>query len=265
MDDFLDIMDSDTAVSSYDKPKQEEKPAYEKPAYNNNGGGYNKGNFNSNAPKKENLWDKKEFTPLKIDVANFKRTKKTFSIATHGREEMSVEDIDKIVKIAKVLFTTGYTFRYSADKRDMVGSAVAKLENAKLDVYLPFKAFNKEMNNPLKFAPTITAYGIAANNHKLFNPNPSRPDMVLAPAGRAVFANKVHLMLGDNCLDPLDIMIIHSKAGDEVLTKQTDYKALGDTSFFMRICNESNIRLYNVSKDESIKKFSEYLRSLENN
>ena len=265
MDDILDIMGSDTAVSEYEKPKQQEQA---KSNYNNNNNGYNnynKGGYNSNKPKKENLWEKNTFNPIKIDVPNFKRTKKTFAIATHGREELSVVDIDKFVKIAKVLFTKGYTFRWTGDKKDLVGTAIIKLENAVVDVYLPWKKFNEDMNSPVKTSPTAYAYGVAANNHKLFNPNPSKPEMQLAPAARAIFANRVHVMLGDNCLDPLDIILIHTASGDEVITRETNYKALGDTAFYIRICNESNIRLYNISKDESIKKFSEYLKSLENN
>lgn len=240
-EDLLGLMESD------EKPKA---TSYEKPAntYNNNNNGYVK----KDGEKKKSLWDRDDIKPVKPDLGSFKKNKKTFAITVHGQEAVPLEQHESVIKIAKVLFSKGYTFRYNGDKNNPLGMAIVNLENSRTDIFLPWKNFNSDFNKPLKAYPTEVAYGIALNNHIKFKE--------FKPSIRAVFSSNVHVMLGAECTEPLDLLIAYNLDGSEVLTAKPDYKKLGNTTFFLKICNECNIPVYNIKKEDAVKRIVEFIK-----
>jgi len=262
-DDILGLLASDEKPF---KPKVDEEPAA-KPAYQNynnnnnssynNGGGYKKYDGNKqfqNKPKKESLWDKKDIKPIKIDMGLMAKTKKTFGFSVHSSKEAVPEEIEeKLINISKVLFSKGYTFRYNGDKEDKTALKIVDLPNSKVDCFLPWKKYNEEFTGAILNYPIETAYGIGVNNHKIF--------MDLGPSIRAILSRDVHICLGKECTEPLDIMLMYNLDGTEVLSKTTDYKKLGNTNFYIRICSESNIPVYNFNKAESVTRLIEFLKA----
>lgn len=232
MENVLDSMTSGTNANSFSKPAMN--------------------NYNSNKPK-ENLWDKKDIKPIELDVANFKKEKKTFMLCLHGREEISLEDRETIIKVVKIMFSKGYTLRSDGDFKNEIIKSISKLENAKIEYYLPFKKFSPEINKPIRFSPSIVAYGITVGKHKTFFNLPS--------AVRAIIANRIHLLLGADCKKPVDLVIGFNNQGDEVITKDTNFKGIGDLGFIINVANKSNIKVYNLKKEGTISKLSEVLKS----
>jgi hypothetical protein len=235
MDELYDMLESG------DKPFQQQAPKQE----------YRK--FDSNRPKKVSLWDKVDFTPIKINLDSLKRTKKTFSFFTNNSKEALPEDVqDKILKIARVLFGKGYTFRYNGDKQDALGLKIVEIPDSKVECYLPWKKFNEEFTNPVMSAPSEKGYGVAINNHSKF--------LVLPPAVRAILAREAHVILGTECTDPLDIAIMYNLDGSEVVDKTTDYKKQGNTTFPIKILNESDIPVFNFKSNTSIDRLIDFIK-----
>lgn len=255
-DDLLmDLMDSDEKPN-LEKVEEEKPKQYNNYNNNNNNGNRsynnNNGGFKKDGEKKKSLWDREDIKPVKVDLSNFKKTKKTFSVATHGQEAVPLEQYETIIKLAKVLFTKGYCFRYNGDKNNPLALAILNLENSKSEIFLPWKSFNDEFNKPVKAYPSEEAYGIALNNHIKFKE--------FKPATRAVFSSNIHVMLGAECKEPLDLLLVHNLDGSEVLAQKPDYKKLGNSAFFLKICNECNIPVYNIAKDDCVKRLAEFIK-----
>lgn len=227
MDDILDLLDSN------EKPFTEQK---------------------EKKPKKVNLWDNENITPIKIDVGLFAKIKKTFAFANFSNKEPIDSDLeDKLVNIAKVLFSKGYTYRYNGDKDDTAAIKMASLLNAKIDVYLPWKKFNEDIALPLMACPNEVGYGIGFKYHKTF--------MKLPPSIRAITSRDSNILLGVTGTEPVDILLVYNLDGSESITKTTDYKKMGNTVYPIRIAAEANIPVYNIKNEESINRLINFIKS----
>lgn len=231
-DELFDLLDSD------DKPfkEQEKEPA--------------------SKPKKENLWEKTDFKPLKVDPSTFSKSGKSFTISYNTQAgELSSDVREKLTEVAKVLKTKGYRFRSCADGKDQLNKDIIGLEGIKVDTYLPWKKFNLDATNTIRFNPTEKAYSIAFNSHKVF--------MKLPPAVRAILSSQVHCLLGKECNDPVDLMITYTNCGSEAITKNMDYKTTGSVTFLLKVCGDSNIPVFNLKKDDFMTRFVEFIKSKE--
>lgn len=239
MEDVLDMLGLE------DKPFQVHKPAPQNNGYKD---------YNKDRPKKISLWDKTDFKAYKFDTAAFKPTK-TFAIFTHNAKEALPEDVqDNVIKIARVLFAKGFTFRYNGDKGDTLQIKIVDLPESKVDCYLPWKKFNEEFTNPKMVSPTETAYNAAFSNHTKF--------LDLSPAVRAILSRDVHVITGEACDEPLNLVLMYNKDGSEVIDKKSDFKMQGNTVFPMRICNELNIPLFNIKASVSFQRLVEYIKNI---
>ena len=233
MDDIFDLLDS------------EEKPFAKKE------------NTSSTAQKKENLWDKEDFKPLKLDPSTFKKTKKTFAVSYHVPDgELSSEVHDKLVEVAKVLIAKGYTYRTSADSKDTLNKDILDLDGVKAETFLPWKKFNLEAKNLIRYSPTEKAYSIAMNSHKVF--------MKLPAAVRAILSSQVHSLLGKECTEPVDLMITYTNCGSEAIVKKMDFKTTGSVTFLLKVCGDANIPVFNLKTDSFTTRLSEFVKSKEN-
>ena len=237
-EDLLDLLGSDEKPFQTSESKTQERKPY-------NGG--------NDKPKQENYWDKEDIAPVKIDANKFVKTDKTFSVATYtGTEKLPSDVKEKIVEIAKVLLTKGYKFRHYGAADDDLQNEIIDIEIGSKETYLPWKKFNANITRPILSLGTGKAYGIALNSHKVY--------MKLPPAVRAVLANQVHVMLGKDCTDPLDLLISYTKCGSEHISKNMDYKITGSLTFFLSVCGESNIPVFNLKNEDCIKRISEFLK-----
>lgn len=233
MDELFDLLDSD------DKPFAKQAKTTE------------------SSDKKENLWEKEDFKPLKLDPSKFTKSGKKFAISYNVPDgELSSEIQDKLVEVAKILVAKGYTYRTSSDGKEPVNKAILELDNVKPETYLPWKKFNTDAQNLISYMPTEKAYSIAMNSHKVF--------MKLPPAVRAILSSQVHCLLGNECVEPVDLMITYTNCGSEAIVKNMDFKITGSVTFLLKVCGDANIPVFNLKTDNFTTRLSEFIKTKEN-
>jgi hypothetical protein len=220
-----------------------------------------KGNYSAtnNKDKKEvNLWSSTDIKKVEIDVSKFKKTKKTFAIvAYNGKDSLPDEAKEMLDKICSYLFAKGYKLRVNGDTRSSYTIDYSKTSKDKLEVYLPWKKFNPDLaDSAVITSSNEKGYGIALTTRNKF--------LELPDAARALVANNVHLVLGKECDEPLDLLLVYNKNGSEVLPeKKVDYDMLGYTAYFMKLAEAANIPVFNIKKSDVIDRLSKLLKSKE--
>lgn len=216
----------------------------------------NKSNNSSGGGNKPNLWEKTEFKLVRFDVEKFKKSGKSFAIFLSGKDTDVPADVkEKIIKVARALILKGYTYRTSGGANDTINAEVVAIENSNTEYYLPWKSYNKNAPKPVLRYPTELGYQFAFSNHKAF---PKLP-----PAIRALLASHVHVLLGKECDNPLDLIIVYSPKGDEVINKDTEYKSAGNTVFPIKIASNCNISVFNIQREDTVNRLVEYIKSQE--
>lgn len=204
--------------------------------------------------KKVNLWDKTDFDPLKIDSDTFKKTGKTFTVAFSKQgKDIDEATLGSFLKVAKVLASRGYTFRYNGSSEDKLQNSILALDGMVSEIYLPWKNINKNISSPTLAYPTETAYRMAAALHKSFAKLPA--------SVRAILASDIHSMLGKECNSPVDLLLAHSPCGSEKFVKEQDFKKLGYLSFYLSITKATAVPVFNLQKEDAINRIVEFLKS----
>lgn len=270
-DNFDDILG---AFNSDEKPAVETKVEEPKKeynnSYNNNSNGYKKPyNNNGNFQKKDkepSVWDMTSYKPEKVNTEDAKQVK-TFTVFTHGKEDIDLSKIENIVKIAKVLSKKGYVFRCIGDTKDVVTTEICKIEGIKVEFYLPIRKFNEDVTEFVTKIPTLKACNVAANYHGLFNMN-TKVNIQLSPIERMKLGSKVHVMLGADCLHHLELMLLVSACGHSSVVKKDnkiDFKAYGNTMFPIQVAEDTNIKVMNVNETGFGDKILTYLKDINDN
>lgn len=251
-DTLVDTSKKDDVEDMFKLLDTDEKPFKDSESASNNykkpytGGGADK-------PKTVSYWDKEDIVPVKIDVSKFNKEGKSFSVATFtGTNKLPADIKEKILEISKILLTKGYKFRHYGAADDELQNEIVSLEMGTKETYLPWKKFNSNITKPYLSLGSGTAYGIAISNHKVF--------MKLPASVRAILANQVHVMLGKECDNPIDLLLAYTACGSEHIGKGMDYKVTGSLTFFLTVCGESNIPVYNLKKEDCIKRLGEKIK-----
>ena len=232
MDDILDMMDGD------DKPF---KPA-ETAAVTQNSG------------KKKNMWEETDIELVKIDPEKMEKPEQVFTIGWYNdRKDLPESVSDKFVEVSKALFSKGYTVRLDGEKTNTVNEEIMSMPNSKYKVYLPWKKFNQDIENPKISQPAECAYKFAVGIDKFF--------LSTKPAGRAMRARLISMVVGHECKTPAKFLLIYTSCGVEALPKGTNYKTIGpNLSLSMRAAIQSNIPIFNLQKEDAVKRLSEMLK-----
>lgn len=225
-EDILEMLDSD------DEPfKKEEEP---------------KTNINK---KKDNLWEKTEFTPLKIDSSNFlENTPKSFFIYMYSKDATIPEDIKtKLEKIVKALVRKQWHFRCNASSKEETLINLLNIEGLQTNIYLPWKGYNDKVTiKPTLIKTNEIGYRIASTYNKAFTKLPN--------AVRAIYGNLANCIFNVNGDDPVKLVLAYTSCGTEKINKDTDFTKLGNLSFIIKLCNEADIPLINLKKDNAIER-----------
>jgi len=200
--------------------------------------------------KKENYWDKQDIQPSTIDVSKFSKKGKSFVLYVHPENDIPEEAANNILALARGLMAKGYTFRHTGNKDNNLQSKIVKLEDSVVKSYLPWKKFNTTVTDPILATPL--GYRIAIGVHKAY--------MKLPPAVRAILARDVNAMLGVDATDPVDFIITWSDGGAEALSKNSDFKKIGNNSFCLMIASRANIPVVNVFNTNFIDKMKDLIK-----
>lgn len=226
----------------------------EKPVNNPNKpqNGYN----NFKKKNTNNLWDKTDFIATPLDSNKFVKSGKTFLMYGFTQQGIPIPDdiVLKFTKIAMHLGSKGYTFRYCGTSTDAIQNSVLSIETLNKETYLGWPGSNKNIVSPTMKFPNEKAYTTAMAYHSAF--------MKFKSASRALIAAKMNALFGENMIDPVDLLIVYNSTGDTEVTKNTNWKNMGDLGLFIKISRTVDIPLFNIGSEKSSKALMEYLKNI---
>jgi len=204
---------------------------------------------NSFKPKKENYWDKQDIQPTTIDVTKFKGSTKAFAIYVHPENDIPESAHKTLLMVAGALMEKGHTFRHTGNKDNHLHNEILALENTKVESYLPWKKFNANISDPILANPM--GYRIAIGIHKSY--------MKLPNAVRAILASSVNALTGTSADAKVDFVLTWTDGGAEALTKDTDFKQIGNNTFVLQIAKRAGIPVFNVFNSDFIERFKKVI------
>lgn len=253
-DGLLDLLDNPEPVRQEAAPKEPAKEQNEYHRYNNNSGG-NWKNRQQGGNQAPSLWNRKDIQPVKVDPSKFQQNRPlTFTIAVPSGLTLPEDARKKLMGIATFLCKKGFTYRSGAGDKDMFQMSILNLDGVTSEVYLPWKKFNLEIDNPTMASPEEIAYATAVGLHSKFY------DM--KESVRAILAKDVHVILGKRCVVPITMLIVYTPNGEEGITKKMEYKGLGSIPFFFKITEAAGIPTFNISKDDAMSRMDMFIKDL---
>lgn len=240
-EELLAELDNTTSAFQEDMLQSVTKSSSDKPGFKRQG---------------EDLWKKNDFKAKKLSVEEFKKSGKAFTVAYYGNDsKISDEVVSKFAKVAKYLASKGFIFRHYSAKDSKLQNEILAIPDIKVQSYLPWAKFNPNIKKPVTRNTRKEAYEYACNYHAKFNEMPSTI--------RAILGNEITAMFTEKFNDPIDLLICYSENGDEVITKDTKYKELGNTSFFIKVASDNNISVFNLQKEDAITRIVEFVKNME--
>lgn len=201
-----------------------------------------------------NYWEETDIPLFKVDTSKFNSSGKSFTMCVYNnREDLSVADEDKLFKIASFLISKGFLFRHTGGHKDSLQTKIMEIEGAVVQSYLPWKKFNLLIEKPKLYKPKGPAFGIAASSHKAYKKLP--------PSVRYILARNVHAMIGPKVDDPVTLALVYSKDGAEALKRDMDFKLTGDVAFYLKVCGDANIPVFNTKSEDVAKRLAEFLKT----
>lgn len=207
---------------------------------------------NSNNKDKEvRLYTDTNIMPKDITKLKFKNTTtKTFTVYDNGK--IPDDKLELLKKVANGLFSKGYLYRSPDDSRSKTDEAIRGIDGARVKI---FKLFPKANGNDQGYQveskeTTRLAYEIACGVKKNF--------VELKDIIRCFYARTVQTLLGKDCDDPSNILIIYTPEGTTTFSKAFKVENAGNVIFPMQIAIKSNIPICNLGSD----KFLEDLKTI---
>lgn len=232
----------DDILDSYLNSTEE---AFSTPEQKNDGG--NKKQFNKN---REDLWNKDDWKPVKMRREDFSKSGKSCII---NLASTPTDDVKKVINsIVVALGTKNVTVRFQYDTNISFYKELCNIDTAKTEKYLPWKKMAPDLESVTKTYAEKKAYEYAAYFVKKFNGLPA--------AIRTMRANMIHALLGKDLNNPIDFALVWNELGTEVLTKDTDWKKVGNITNVLQVCKELDIPVYNIKNKESVQKLVDKIK-----
>lgn len=236
--DFLDEMDKEYNLSEEATKVQENKE--DKPK-------------KSNTDNKNNLWNKTDFNIKKIDTTKFNKSGSHYAWYGYYPEDDLTDSFKNMVKVIfNGLNENGYIFRHNQASNNNLINDLINQKDFSFESYLPWKNFNAGIENAIMNYGNEKGYSIAAGYFKTFGNLP--------PTIRAVKASMVHSLLGKECDNPVDFILVYTETGDDKFHKDFKFAKNGDLAFIIKICKDANIPLFNIKNPQSLKNFKEFMK-----
>jgi len=216
------------------------------PGANNNGGS----NGQTELPPLPQTLDQK---PQAIDIENLKIDSKTFMVSGG---DLTDDLKAKLTAIIPTLNMEGFKLRTKTMSQDAFSQFFeASIMNK--EIYLPMKAFNKNVESLIKNQEPV-AYDIACwVAGKVFK-NTDTAAWNGFKGGRKLFAtNDIYQLLGEDLNTRVGFFIINTSCGSVNFTRDTNYDELSyQTSMLIRYSKLLDIKVYNLSSEDSMKELS---------
>lgn len=207
---------------------------------------------NSNNKDKEvRLYTDTNIMPKDITKLKFKNTTtKTFTVYDNGK--IPDDKLELLKKVANGLFSKGYIYRSPDDTKSKTDEAIRAIEGARVKLFKPFSKFTgSDQGYQVESKETTRlAYEVACGVKKNF--------VELKDIIRCFYARTVQTLLGKDCDDPSNILIIYTPEGTTTFSKAFKVENAGNVIFPMQIAIKSNIPICNLGSD----KFLEDLKTI---
>lgn len=236
-----DFLDDILGTNSIPGSKEEAKPIENKP-----NAGFKPKNNN------QDLWSDTNIGKLKPDPSTFNKKGKSFLVILGGTPDEAAKE--KLPKIVSTLGTKNFNMRYQYTDTISFMKTLADIEGLTVESYLPWKKMAPDLENPTRVFATKKAYEIASYFAPKFNNFPA--------AVRCIRANIIHAILGEKLDNPIDLVVCWTECGTEKITRETDFKKIGNLGSVFSPCSELNIPIYNIKNETSLKNLIEYIKSL---
>lgn len=205
----------------------------------------------SNKDKEPRLYTDTNIMPKDITKLKFKNTTtKTFTVYDNGK--IPDDKLELLKKVANGLFSKGYIYRSPDDTKSKTDEAIRAIEGARVKLFKPFSKFTgSDQGYQVESKETTRlAYEIACGIKKNF--------IELKDIIRCFYARTVQTLLGKDCDDPSNILIIYTPEGTTTFSKAFKVENAGNVIFPMQIAIKSNIPICNLGSD----KFLEDLKTI---
>ena len=205
-----------------------------------------------------NMYDVEFIEPKDIDTDTFEKKGRSFMVETHNAPEDVVE---RIIKVASKLISDGFKFRHDGNADDEVQNKILTMcEEKDYESYIPFKKYNEDIEKPISPNGYEAPFRYAS---KLYGGSYNEK---LSKGAKAVYASKVHALLGKDSNNPIDFLLCYSASGDETYPPykkggpKIDYSKLNNTGFYLRVTDATSINVYNFKNNDSIKNLVELIK-----
>jgi hypothetical protein len=205
----------------------------------------------SNKDKEPRLYTDTNIMPKDITKLKFKNTTtKTFTVYDNGK--IPDDKLELLKKVANGLFSKGYIYRSPDDTKSKTDEAIRAIEGARVKLFKPFSKFTgSDQGYQVESKETTRlAYEVACGVKKNF--------IELKDIIRCFYARTVQTLLGKDCDDPSNILIIYTPEGTTTFSKAFKVENAGNVIFPMQIAIKSNIPICNLGSD----KFLEDLKTI---
>ena len=206
---------------------------------------------NNNKDKEPRLYTDTNIMPKDITKLKFKNTTtKTFTVYDNGK--IPDDKLELLKKVANGLFSKGYIYRSPDDTKSKTDEAIRAIEGARVKLFKPFSKFTgSDQGYQVESKETTRlAYEVACGVKKNF--------IELKDIIRCFYARTVQTLLGKDCDDPSNILIIYTPEGTTTFSKAFKVENAGNVIFPMQIAIKSNIPICNLGSD----KFLEDLKTI---
>ena len=244
-----DLLGDDNLTPPSHGKEEPKQSSYSKPAYN--------GNYKKNE-NKVNMYDVEFIEPKDIDTSIFEKDGKSFMVIAHDAPE---EVVEKILKVVKKLHSDGFIFRHDGNATDTVQNKILEIYgDSNVESYIPFKKYNEDIEKPISPNGYEAPFRYAS---KLYGGSYNEK---LSKGAKAVYASKVHALLGKDSNSPIDFLLCYSASGDETYPPykkggpKIDYSKLNNTGFYLRVTDATSINVYNFKNSDSIKNLVELIK-----
>lgn len=205
----------------------------------------------NNKDKEVRLYTDTNIIPKDITKLKFKNTTtKTFTVYDNGK--IPDDKLELLKKVANGLFSKGYIYRSPDDTKSKTDEAIRAIEGARVKLFKPFSKFTgSDQGYQVESKETTRlAYEVACGVKKNF--------IELKDIIRCFYARTVQTLLGKDCDDPSNILIIYTPEGTTTFSKAFKVENAGNVIFPMQIAIKSNIPICNLGSD----KFLEDLKTI---
>ena len=205
----------------------------------------------NNKDKEPRLYTDTNIMPKDITKLKFKNTTtKTFTVYDNGK--IPDDKLELLKKVANGLFSKGYIYRSPDDTKSKTDEAIRAIEGARVKLFKPFSKFTgSDQGYQVESKETTRlAYEVACGVKKNF--------IELKDIIRCFYARTVQTLLGKDCDDPSNILIIYTPEGTTTFSKAFKVENAGNVIFPMQIAIKSNIPICNLGSD----KFLEDLKTI---